>query len=102
MSEYVPVIIALVIIALIVAVIYLAVSYAFTLIENRNLREEIYAGFHHTIGFNESLAKDVKYLESKLRPYEHLSRKYGCSNAEELEGLIIDLQDKLYKMKADK
>ena len=102
MSEYVPVIMALIIIALIVAVIYLAVSYAFTLIENRQLREEIYAGFHHTIGFNKSLAKDVKYLESKLRPYEHLSHKYRCSNADELEKLIMDLQDKLYKMKADK
>ena len=102
MSEYVPVIMALIIIALIVAVIYLAVSYAFTLFENRNLREEIYAGFYHTIGFNESLAKEAKYLESELRPYEHLSRKYGCSNVEELENLIMDLHDKLCKMEADK
>ena len=102
MSEYVPVIIALVIIALIFAVIYLAVSYAFTLLENRNLKEEIYAGFHHTIGFNKSLAKDVEYLESNLRPYEHLSRKYGCSNVDELEKLIMDLQDKLYEREADK
>lgn len=102
MSECVPVIIALVIIALIVAVIYLAVNYAFTLLENRNLREEIYAGFHYTIGFNESLAKDVEYLESELRPYKHLSRNYGCSNADELVKLIMDLQDKLYKVEADK
>ena len=102
MSEYVPVIMALVIIALIVAVIYLAVNYAFTLCENRTLREEIYTGFHYTVGFNKSLAKDVKYLESNLRPYEHLSRKCGCRNADELEELIIDLQDKLYKKEADK
>lgn len=102
MSECVPVIIALATIALVASVIYLAVNYAFTLYENRMLREEIYAGFHHTIGFNESLAKDVEYLESNLRPYEHLSREYGCSNAEELENLIMDLQDKLCKMEADK
>lgn len=102
MSEYIPVIIALAIIALICAVIYLAVSYAFTLIENRRLQEEIYAGFHHTIGFNKSLAEDVKYLESKLRPYEHLSHKYRCSNAEELEKLIMDFQDMLFKKEAEK
>lgn len=102
MSEYLPVTIAFVIIALIVVVIYLAVSYAFTLLENRNLREEIYAGFHHTIGFNESLAKDVKYLESELRLYKNLSYKYRCSHVCELEKLIMDLQDKLYKRETDK
>ena len=102
MSEYIPIIIALVIIALILAVIYLAVSYAFTLLENRNLREEIYAGFHRTIGFNKSLAEDVKYLESELRPYKDLSHKYRCGNVDELEKLIMDLQDKLYKKEIDK
>lgn len=102
MSECVPVIIALTIIALIASVIYLVVNYAFTLLENRMLQEEIYAGFHHTIGFNESLAKDVEYLESELKLYEHLSRKYGCRNADELEELIMDLHDKLCKKESDK
>lgn len=97
MSEYIPVIIALVIIALILTAIYFAVSYAFEIYENRRLREEINSGFHYTIGFNKSLAKDVKFLEDVLRPYRRLANKYGCNDAVELEKLLIDLQDKLYR-----
>lgn len=95
MSEYTPVIIALVIIVLIFSVIYFAVSYAFKIYENRQLSEEINRGFHYTIGFNKSLAKDVEFLKDELRPYQSLANKYGCSNGIELENLLIDLQDKL-------
>lgn len=102
MSEYIPVIIALVIIVLILAAVYFAVSYAFEIYENRNLREEIDKGFHYTIGFNEYLAKGNKFLEDELRPYRRLANKYGCSDAVDLEKLLIDLQYKLYRKDADK
>jgi hypothetical protein len=102
MNECTPTLIALAVITLIVLVIYLGVSYAFETLENRSLREEINNGFHHTIGFNESLAKDNKFLEDELRPYRRLANKYGCSDAVDLEKLRIDLQDKLYRKNADK
>lgn len=102
MSEYAPMIIALSIIILIVLVIYLGVSYAFEIYENRRLQEEIDRGWHYTVGLNKSLEKDVKFLEDKLRPYIHLAHKYGCSDAVELEKLLMDLQDRLYKKEANK
>lgn len=97
LSEYIHVIIALVIIGLILAVICFAVGYAFEVLENRKLREEINKGFHYTLLFNKSLDKDVKFLENVLRPYRRLANKYGCSDAVELEKLLMDLQDKLYR-----
>lgn len=102
MSEYATVIIALVIIVLIASVICLGVSYATTIYENRGLQEEINSGFHYTIGINKSLAKDAEFLKSRLKLYEHLSLKYGCNNADELEKLIMDLRDKLKKNEANK
>lgn len=102
MRECTPALIALAIITLIVLVIYLGVSYAFETRENRSLREEINNGFHHTIGFNESLAKDKKFLEDELRPYKWLANKYGCRDADELEKLLMDLQDKLYRKEEDR
>lgn len=92
MSQYAPVIIALVISGLIFVVIYLAVSYAFEIYENRKLKEEIDRGFHHTLLFNKSLAEDNKFLEDELRPYRRLANKYGCIDAVELEKLILALQ----------
>lgn len=97
MSEYAPIIIALAIIVLIVLVIYLGVSYVFEICENRRLKEEIDRGWHYTIGFNQSLAKDVEFLEDALRPYRRLANKYGCCDAIELEKLLMDLQDQLYR-----
>lgn len=97
MSECTSAIVALGIITLIVLVIYLGVSYAFETRENSSLREEINNGFHYTIGFNESLAKDNKLLEDELRTYRRLADRYGCRDADELEKLIMDLQDKLYR-----
>jgi hypothetical protein len=102
MNECTPIIIALAIIILIVFVIYLGVSYAFEIYENRKLQEEIDRGFHYTIGFNKSLAEDVKFLECKLEPYRHLANKYGCSDAIELEKLLMDLQDRLYRKDTDR
>lgn len=102
MSECTPALIALAVITLIVLVIYLGVSYAFEICENKSLREEINNGFHYTIGFNESLAKDKKFLEDELRPYRWLANKYGCRDADELEKLLMDLQDKLYKKEEGK
>ena len=101
MNEYTPIIIALAIIILIVLVIYLGVSYAFEIYENRRLQEEIDNGWHYTVGLNKSLAKDVKFLENKLMPYRHLANKYGCSDAVELEKLLMDLQDQLYRKDAE-
>jgi hypothetical protein len=102
MCEYAPIIIALAIIVLIVLVIYLGVSYAFEIYENRRLQEEIDRGFHYTIGFNKSLAEDVKFLEDLLRPYRRLANKYGCGDAIELEKLLMDLQDRLYRKDTDR
>jgi hypothetical protein len=93
---------ALAIIVLIVLVIYLGVSYAFEIYENRRLQEEIDRGFHYTIGFNKSLAEDVKFLEDLLRPYRRLANKYGCGDAIELEKLLMDLQDRLYRKDTDR
>jgi hypothetical protein len=93
---------ALAIIVLIVLVIYLGVSYAFEIYENRRLQEEIDRGFHYTIGFNKSLAEDVKFLEDLLRPYRRLATKYGCGDAIELEKLLMDLQDRLYRKDTDR
>ena len=101
MSEYTPIIIALAIIILIVLVIYLGVSYVSEIYENRRLQEEIDRGFHYTIGLNKSLAEDVKFLENLLRPYRRLANKYGCSDAVELEKLLMDLQDQLYRKDAE-
>ena len=95
MSECTSALIALAIITLILLVIYLGVSYAFEILENRSLREEINNGFHHTVGFNESLAKDNKFLEDELRPYKRLANKYCCQDADDLEKLLLDIQDKL-------
>lgn len=102
MSQCASIIIALAIIILIVLVVYLGVSYVVETYENRRLKEEIDRGFHYTIGFNKSLAEDVKFLEDKLRPYRSLANKYGCSDSVELEKLLIDLQDKLYIKDKDK
>lgn len=101
MSEYIP-IIALAIIILIVLVIYLGVSYAFEIYENRRLQEEIDKGLHYTVGFNKSLAEDVKFLEDVLRPYRHLANKYGCGDAMELEKLIMNLQCGYYRKDKDR
>lgn len=95
MSECTSALIALAIITLIVLVIYLGVSYAFEILENRLLRDEINNGFHHTVGFNESLAKDKKILEDELRPYKRLANKYCCQDADELEKLLMDFQDNI-------
>ena len=102
MSEYIPIIIALAIIILIFLVIYLGVSYAFEIYENRRLQDEINRGFHYTIGFNKSLAEDVKFLENVLRPYRRLADKYGCRDAVELEKLLMDLQEQLYRKDNEK
>ena len=102
MSEYTQIIIALAIIILIVLVICLGVSYAFQIYENRRLQEEIDRGWHYTIGFNKSLAEDVKFLEDTLRPYRRLANKYGCGDAMELEKLIMNLQYGLYGKDAGK
>lgn len=102
MNEYTPIIIALAIIVLIILVIYLGVSYAFEIYENRKLQKIIDRGWHYTIGINQSLEMDVKFLEDALRPYRHLADKYGCCDAIELEKLLIDLQDRLYRKDAKK
>ena len=101
MNEYTPIIIVFAIIILIVLVIYLGVSYAFQIYENRRLQDVIDKGLHYTVGFNKSLAEDVKFLEDLLRPYRRLANKYGCSDAVELERLLIDLQDQLYRKDAE-
>lgn len=97
MGEYAPIIIALAIIVLIVLVIYLWVSYVFEIYENRKLQEEIDRGLHYTIGINQSLVKDVKFLENALSSYRCLANKYGCGDAMELEELIMNLQCGLYR-----
>ena len=102
MSEYTPIVIAFVIIILIVLVIYLGVNYACEVYENKKLQEEIDRGFHYTVGFNKSLAEDVKFLEDLLRPYRKLANKYGCGDAMELEELIMNLQCGLYRKDAGK
>ena len=101
MSEYTQIIIALAIIILIVLVICLGVSYAFEIYENRRLQDVIDKGLHYTVGFNKSLAEDVKFLEDLLRPYRRLADKYGCRDAVELEKLLMDLQEQLYRKDAE-
>lgn len=95
MSEYAPIIIALAIIVLIVLVIYLGMSYVFEIYKNRRLQEA-------TIGINQSLAKEVKFLENALSSYRHLANKYGCCDAIEFEKLLMDLQDRIYRKDVEK
>ena len=100
MSEYAPIIIALAIIVLIVLVIYLGVSYAFEIYENRRLQKVIDNGLHYTIGFNKSLAEDVKFLEDELRPYRRLANKYGCCDAIELESAFDSIWNQIKEVNA--
>ena len=67
--------------------------------EKRKLNEQINSQFYMNLGISESIRKECEFLEDLLRPYEKLAHKYRCSDAEELEKLIMDLHDKLFEKK---
>lgn len=81
-------------------VIYFGVSWGFAEYEKRKLDEQINSQFYMNLGISESIRKECEFLKDLLRPYEKLAHKYRCSDAEELEKLIMDLQDKLFEKEA--
>lgn len=97
--QHLAILIAIAFAVLIFMVIYLGVSWGFAEYEKRKLDEQINSQFYMNLGINESIRKECEFLEGLIRPYEKLAHKYSCSDAEELEKLIMDLHDKLFEKK---